>query len=306
MDDPARLKRRQERERLRHAQPQLFAELAAVLAEHDPVGLVSIGAPRDEYDPEVGTILPRLQAATDSADVQRILVEEFDSWFGVDTPKLSAAKFADVAEDVWAVWLRHAQYGPQAARWTETAYADPRAYLTHRAELILSLGPKLEPGDALLDLACGDGGLAEHLPGIRYLGVDTSPDMVESAQQRGREVVLGDLNDYEPPEPVAATTCFRAIYYARDREAFFRRAAGYTQKKLVFDLNPRQYRVAEVRDELRRAGFDRLELRPFFSPQRFSLPRVAESALHALEQSPLAQLLLRVRFSYLCAASRRR
>ena len=188
--------------------------------------------------------------------------------------------------------------------WTETAYADPHAYLAHRAELILSLGPRLEPGDTLLDLACGDGGLSAHLPGIHYRGVDSSPDMVRSAHERGRDVVLGDLNAYEPPEPVAATSCFRAIYYAEDRAELFRRAAGYTEKKLVFDLNPRQYRVADVRADLRAAGFDGLELRPFFSPQRFSLPGFATSALHASERTPLARLLLRFRFSYVCAASR--
>jgi SAM-dependent methyltransferase len=187
--------------------------------------------------------------------------------------------------------------------WTETAYADPHAYLAHRAELILSLGPPLEPGDTLLDLACGDGGLAMHLPGLRYLGVDASPEMTESARAHGRDVELGDLNDYEPPEPVAATSCFRAIYYAGDRRAFFRRVAGYTEKKLVFDLNPRQYRIDDVRADLRAAGFDSLELRPFFSPQRFSLG-VAAGVLHALERTPVARLLLRVRFSYLCAAFR--
>jgi SAM-dependent methyltransferase len=190
--------------------------------------------------------------------------------------------------------------------WTETAYADPHAYLAHRAELILSLGPGLEPGDTLLDLACGDGGLSEHLPGIRYRGVDSSPEMVDSARERGRDVVLGDLNGYEPPEPVAATTCFRAIYYARDRAELFRHIAGYTAKKLVFDLNPRQYRVEDVRADLRAAGFERLELRPFFSPQRFSLPAFAASALHALERTPASSLLLRFRFSYVCAASRYR
>jgi SAM-dependent methyltransferase len=189
--------------------------------------------------------------------------------------------------------------------WTETAYADPRSYLAHRAELIRALGPQLEPGDTLLDLACGDGGLADHLPGIAYRGVDSSAEQVASAARRGRDVVLADLNDYEPPQPVAATTCFRAIYYARDRRAFFRRIAGYTSKKLVFDLNPRQYRVEDVRADLLAAGFDRLDLRPFFSPQRFSLPRVAESALHRLESTPVARLLLRFRFSYVCAASRR-
>jgi SAM-dependent methyltransferase len=188
--------------------------------------------------------------------------------------------------------------------WTETAYADPHGYLAHRAELLLSLGPQLGPGDSVLDLACGDGGLAAHLPGIHYRGVDSSPQMVASAREHGRDVVLGDLNDYEPPEPVAATTCFRAIYYARDRAGLFRRVAGYTEKKLVFDLNPRQYRVDDVRADLRAAGFDRLELRPFFSPQRFSLPGFASSALHAVERTPVARLVLRFRFSYLCAASR--
>jgi SAM-dependent methyltransferase len=197
------------------------------------------------------------------------------------------------------------KYGPQAQGWSEDAYADAAAYLSHRAELILSLGPRLEPGDAVLDLACGDGGLAAHLPGLRYLGVDASREMVEAARGHGREVVLADLNDYEPPERVDATTCFRAIYYARDRPAFFRRVAGYTDRKLVFDLNPRQYRVQDVERDLRVAGFDRLELRPFFAPQRVSLPGPAAALLRALERGgPLARLVLALRFSYLCAAYR--
>ena len=197
------------------------------------------------------------------------------------------------------------KYGPQAERWTEDAYADADAYLAHRAELIRTLGPPLRPGDTVLDLACGDGGLAEHLQGIRYRGVDASREMVEAGRRHGRDIALGDLNDYEPPEPVAATTCFRAIYYARDRRAFFRRVAGYTDRKLVFDLNPRQYRVADVQKDLVAAGFDRLELRPFFSPQRVSLPRPLAAVLRGLERSgPLARLVLAVRFSYLCAAYR--
>jgi SAM-dependent methyltransferase len=191
--------------------------------------------------------------------------------------------------------------------WTETAYADADAYLAHRAELILALGPPLEPGDTVLDLACGDGGLADHLPHLRYQGVDASAEMVDAARARGRAVVLGDLNEYEPEQPVTATTCFRAIYYARDRTALFRRVAQYTERKLVFDLNPRQYRVDDVRRDLVSAGFDRFELRPFFSPQRFSLPRPAAATLRVLERSgPLARLLLAVRFSYLCAAFRGR
>jgi SAM-dependent methyltransferase len=190
--------------------------------------------------------------------------------------------------------------------WSERAYADPDAYLAHRAELIVALGPQLEAGDTVLDLACGDGGLADFLPaGIAYRGVDASEAMVAEGRARGRAVELGDLNDYEPPEPVAAATCFRAIYYTRDREAFFRHVAGYTTRKLVFDLNPRQYRVADVRADLAAAGWTGLELRPFFSPQTRSLPRPLAALLRGLERSGLlARLLLRHRFTYLCAAAR--
>jgi SAM-dependent methyltransferase len=199
-----------------------------------------------------------------------------------------------------------AKHHPQAERWSERAYADAHAYLAHRAELVVALGPPLRTGDTVLDLACGDGALGDFLPqGIEYRGVDVSEAMVAEATRRGRSVRLGDLNEYEPDEPVAATTCFRAIYYASDRRAFFRRVAGYTERKLVFDLNPRQYRVADVRADLEAAGWRDLELRPFFSPQTRSLPGPAAAALRALERSgPLARLLLRVRFTYLCAAAR--
>src|SRR5882724_5036194 len=201
--------------------------------------------------------------------------------------------------------MTEGKYDTQAERWSETAYADAATYLAHRGQLVFSVGPPLERGDTVLDLACGDGGLADHLPAVCYSGVDASPEMVKAANQRGRNVVLGDLNDYEPSQPVTATTCFRAIYYARDRAAFFRRVAGYTERKFVFDLNPRQYRVEDVSADLRAAGFDQLELRPFFSPQNFSLPRPMASALYALERGgPVARLLLTLRFSYLFAAFR--
>jgi hypothetical protein len=202
------------------------------------------------------------------------------------------------------------KYDPQAEGWTEHAYADPSGYLAHRAELIISRGPTLQPGDTVLDLACGDAGLAEQLlaRGLRYVGVDLSGPMVEAARRRigdRAEIVLADLNDYGPPAPVACTTCFRAVYYARDRSAFFRQIAGYTERKLVFDLNPRQYRVEDVVDDLEEVGFAHVELHPFFFPQRHGLPRPLAATLRATERSgPLARAVLRVRFSYLVSASR--
>lgn len=202
---------------------------------------------------------------------------------------------------------KHDQYERTARRWSETQYADAESYLRHRADLVIALGPRLRPGDTVLDLACGDGGLGAFLQarGLRYRGVDFTPAMVEEARRRGIDALAGDLNDYVPPDPVEATTCFRAIYYARDRAAFFRHAASYTRTKLVFDLNPRQYRVGDVQRELAAAGFVRVELRPFFAPQNLALPGPVAAVLHLAERSgPPARLALRFRFSYLVSASR--
>ena len=204
-----------------------------------------------------------------------------------------------------------AKYRDAATGWSEEQYADPTGYLGHRADLIVTLGPRLQPGDTVLDLACGDAGLADHLlpRGLRYLGVDATEPMVAAARARlgdRARVELGDLNDYVPPKPVAATTVFRAIYYARDQRAFFRHVAAFTERKLVFDLNPRQFGVADVTADLAAAGFAEIELRPFFAPQNVSLPRPLRAVLTASERlRPLARVLLRVRFSYLCAAYRR-
>lgn len=202
------------------------------------------------------------------------------------------------------------QYARQAKAWTERQYADAASYLAHRADLVVELGPRLRAGDEVLDLACGDGGLGELLlaRGLRYRGVDSTLEMVSAASDRlaGRaELTVGDLNEYEPPAPVAATTIFRAIYYARDRRELFRRIASYTESKLLFDLNPRQYELDDVLADLRAAGLSRVALRPFFVPQTVVLPRALVAAARTLERSgPLARLALRFRFTYLVAASR--
>ena len=202
------------------------------------------------------------------------------------------------------------QYARKAEGWTDAEYADARAYLDHRAELIATLGAPLRAGEEVLDLACGDGGLGEHLlaRGLRYTGIDAEPAMVDAARRRLGDratVGVGDLNAFVPERPVAATTVFRAIYYAHDRAAFFARAARFTERKLVFDLNPRQYPVDVVVAELEEAGFGRVVLRPFFVPQTQRLPGPAVALAKAAERTgPLARLALRTRFTYLVAACR--
>lgn len=70
----------------------------------DPIGLLAMGCPADEYAPEVGTIVPRLKAAESAQDVQAILHEEFVRWFG-DAGPLESYKTA--AEDVWVAVLEY-------------------------------------------------------------------------------------------------------------------------------------------------------------------------------------------------------
>jgi SAM-dependent methyltransferase len=200
--------------------------------------------------------------------------------------------------------------GDVADRWSDETYANITRYLRHRAELLSSVGPALAPGDRVLDLGCGDGRLGEFLVpyGLTYVGVDGSSSMVAAARRRlgkAAEIVHADLNDYEPAAPVQATALFGALYYVRDRGEFFERAAAFTEKKLVFNLSPRRYRLDEVGSELRAAGLDRLDLRPFFVPQTVRLPDPLLGLLVAAERSGfLARALLRVRFSYVCAAFR--
>jgi SAM-dependent methyltransferase len=187
-------------------------------------------------------------------------------------------------------------------------YADPPRYSARRAKVAVEVGPPLPDGATVLDVCCGDANMAEPLLalGLRYRGVDGSEPMIDEARRRlGRVVPLevALMDEYEPPAPVDMTLCLRSFYYAADRPAFFRRVAGYTRRKFVFDFNPREYRRAEVERDLLAGGFERFELHPFFLPQFHAVPRTVRVALTALEHTgPLARAALRVRGIWFCAA----
>jgi SAM-dependent methyltransferase len=168
----------------------------------------------------------------------------------------------------------------------------------------------LLPADALvLDLGCGDANLAVPLleRGYRYRGVDGSAAMIAEARARLGDAVpleVALLDEYEPPEPVDVTLCMRAFYYPQDRRAFFHRIADYTRTRFVFDFEPRVFDRRELGADLRASGFERVEFRPFFLPQRVAVPGAARTLLTALERSgPLAQAALHVRGVLFCAAT---
>ena len=127
--------------------------------------------------------------------------------------------------------------------------------------------------------------------------------MVEVARRAlGDRVTRGGF-DYLPPERVDATTIFRSLYLVPDRAAFFARVREFTRTRLVFDFDPRAYEGGPLLDDLRRAGWTPLHVRPFLHPQRFALPRPLQSLLYAVEPLPGARLLTRIRFPLLVSAA---
>ena len=85
-------------------------ELARLIREADPLKLIRIGAPGNEYDPEVGTILPRLPNASAAHDVRRIVHEEFVRWFDADIAGPEDA-YEAVAERIWFAWKERGTAG---------------------------------------------------------------------------------------------------------------------------------------------------------------------------------------------------
>jgi ubiquinone/menaquinone biosynthesis C-methylase UbiE len=197
------------------------------------------------------------------------------------------------------------KYDALAERYSASDYADAARYYARRARLVVEHGPRLDGGATLLDVACGDGALGPHLlaRGIDYRGVDASERMVEVARRTlGDRVSVGTF-EYAPPEPVDATTIFRSLYLVADRRAFLARVRRFTRVKLVFDFDPRAQRADEIVADVRAAGWERIELRPFLMPQRARLPRPVQALLDAAEPLPGARVLTRVRFPLLVSAS---
>ncbi|MBI4488285.1 MAG: hypothetical protein HY694_04310 [Deltaproteobacteria bacterium] len=95
--------RKKRQESLKAAYGTLYTEVSRLLREADPIRLIGIGAPDDEYDPEVSTILPRLREAKSPDDVQRTVHEEFIHWFGAETAG-PATHYATVSHDIREVW----------------------------------------------------------------------------------------------------------------------------------------------------------------------------------------------------------
>lgn len=98
-------KNRAARETVRRQNPQLFAAVSAAMFRHDPIG-INFRTNTDEYDPEAGTVIPRLSDCSSARDVATVLHEEFSNWFGADTVG-PETRYTALADEIWALWSTH-------------------------------------------------------------------------------------------------------------------------------------------------------------------------------------------------------
>jgi len=97
----------EERRRLKVQYRALFDFTAALLYRHDPIGInFDFDENTDEYEPEVGTILPRLNSCRSADDVLQVVHEEFVRWFGSGTAG-PPEHYRKIASEVWQLWQKH-------------------------------------------------------------------------------------------------------------------------------------------------------------------------------------------------------
>jgi hypothetical protein len=78
----------------------LRAAVSCAIAKADPINLLALGAPGDEYDSEVAAILPRLASAHDLDDVRSIVRDVFVQFFGGETAG-GAERYEEAAVAIW-------------------------------------------------------------------------------------------------------------------------------------------------------------------------------------------------------------
>ncbi len=93
----------EERRQLRIEYGEVFGAVAARLFQADPIGIAFDNENLDEYEPEAGTILPRLKTCACTEDVLGIVHEEFSHWFGADTAG-PRENYQKIASDIWDLW----------------------------------------------------------------------------------------------------------------------------------------------------------------------------------------------------------
>lgn len=136
-----------------------------------------------------------------------------------------------------------------ASSWYDTIVSEEGHYYHQKIVLPRSLALlNLRGGDALLDLACGQGILSRHIPkGVDYLGIDGSAGLIAAAKKRSKHRFL--VHDLSLPffceqkfSHAAIILAFQNIFNPAETVAT---AAAHLKKrgKLLIVLNHPMFRI---------------------------------------------------------------
>ena len=197
------------------------------------------------------------------------------------------------ADGVLEKFDRHSPTGYSRARRTPTRSATRRA----ARSVIVELGPRLEPGETVLDLGCGDAIMAA--PARRATACATAASTRARGCSRRRAArnpgapVRGSAGSRSTSRrsPSTRRFCLRTFYHPADRVAFFRHVAGYTRASSSSTSGRAPTRPGRSSPTCARPASGSIELRPFFLPQRRRAARARSLPLvTALERDGPARL----------------
>lgn len=155
---------------------------------------------------------------------------------------------------------------------------DPDQYATH-ARFVSDLGAPvvdlLDPraGERVLDIGCGDGALTEKLieAGCRVVAIDTSPEQVRAARERGLDARVADATALGFDGEFDAVFSNAVLHWIRDPDAALAaiRRALVPGGRIAAELGGHGC-VASIRaafgEVLARRGIDAERLNPWYFP----------------------------------------
>ena len=106
---------------------------------------------------------------------------------------------------------------PPSQPWNAAAYATNAHFVPALGQAVLDL-LQPRPGERILDMGCGDGALTEKLTalGAEVVGIDSSPDMIAAARERGLDARVMDARSLAFENEFNAVFSNAALHWIKD------------------------------------------------------------------------------------------
>ncbi len=83
-----------------------YSNVREILNNEDPIGLQAAGCPKDEYDPEISSILPKIDSCNTVEEMQEMIHKEFVSLFD-DSTAGPVERYKKIAEQIFKLRVKN-------------------------------------------------------------------------------------------------------------------------------------------------------------------------------------------------------